>query len=477
MTTLLSTAHCNFKIIGCTETHLSHKSYVNILNMDGYTLHHKDRPARKGGGVCMYVHSSLHVNVCDDLSINHNETDSLFIEINNKTGKNLIVGVIYRPPESDRPSFVEELDKLLSLINTSNKDCLLLGDYNIDISKNPKSPTVKNNFINTLHSNSFYPTINIPTRVKDTSKTIIDNIITNVHNTTIETGVIVTDISDHFPIFLSANLNQKSQQPHPPVKTRVVNERTLHHLAESIQAKEWDIVYHCRDPDIAYNRLVDQISKSIHTSLPIRSVTRSRMDQTPWLTKGLLNSIKQKNKLYQKYIKNPNLENKNKYTTYRNKLTQLIRKSKTNHYSELIKASKGDSKKSWQVINNVLNRGRKQSVLPDPGNATHADLANELNDYFGSIRENLSRKIIQPKGISFKKYLTGNFPNSFFLKPTNRDETYNIIMTMKPSNSAGKDEISSKILKSIANDIAQPLAHCINLSLLTVIVKKAEGGL
>ena len=292
MTSLLSTAHSNTsKIICCTETLLSHRSYVNMLNLDGYTLHHKDRPARQGGGVCMYVHSSLHANVCDDLSINHNETDSLFVEINNRTGKNLIVGVIYRPPESDRPSFIEALDKLLLLINNSNKDCLLLGDYNIDISQNPRSTTTKNDFINTLHSYSFYPNINIPTRVTATSKTIIDNIITNIHNTKIESGVIVTDISDHFPVFLSANLDQKGQSPRPPVKTRVVNERTLHRLAESMQAKEWDTVYLCTDPNTAYNRLVDEISKSIHTCLPIRSVTRSRLDQTPWLTKGLLNSI------------------------------------------------------------------------------------------------------------------------------------------------------------------------------------------
>ena len=75
------------------------------------------------------------MNVCDDLIIDDDHSDSLFIEINNKTGKNFIVGVIYRPPNSDLTTFIEKLDDLLLHINKSNKDCFLLGDFNIDISK------------------------------------------------------------------------------------------------------------------------------------------------------------------------------------------------------------------------------------------------------------------------------------------------------------------------------------------------------
>ena len=246
----------------------------------------------------------------------------------------------------------------------------------------------------------------------------------------------------------------------------------MSNLSVSLQAKEWDTVYHCNNPDIAYEKLISEITSSIRTALPVKSITRSKMDQKAWLTKGLSMSIKRKNKLYQKYVKNPTIENKNKYAIYRNKLTQLIRKSKTNHYSDLIQASKGDSKKSWKVINSVLHKDKNTSVLPDLGNATNVVLANDFNNHFASIGENLSEKINQPQGTSFKQYLTGNYMDSFYLKPTNRDEIFNIIMAMKNSNSAGQDEISSKILKSIANEIVEPLAHCINLSLLTGIVPR-----
>lgn len=109
-------------------------------------------------------------------------------------------------------------------------------------------------------------------------------------------------------------------------------------------------------------------------------------------------------------------------------------------------------------------------MLPDTINNT--DLANEFNNYFVSIGANLSKNITQPHSVSYKQYMSGNYPNSFFLKPTDATELHNIIMALKSSNSAGEDEISSKILKSIAKEIIEPLTHCINLSLLTGTVPK-----
>lgn len=96
LTSLISdTGYC-FNIIGCSETWLNDKSYTDTLNLEGYALYYKNRPDRRGG-VCLYVHSSMHVKVRDDLVINDNCTDSLFVEVKINKSKNLIVGAIYRP--------------------------------------------------------------------------------------------------------------------------------------------------------------------------------------------------------------------------------------------------------------------------------------------------------------------------------------------------------------------------------------------
>ena len=57
-------------------------------------------------------------------------------------------------------------------------------------------------FINTLISCGTFPIITQPTRVTDSTATIIDHIITNVTNHEILSGVIETSIvSDHYPVF------------------------------------------------------------------------------------------------------------------------------------------------------------------------------------------------------------------------------------------------------------------------------------
>ena len=52
----------------------------------------------------------------------------------------------------------------------------------------------------------------------------------------------------------------------------------------------------------------------------------------PWMTRGLLKSIKRKNKLYQKFLRNPSSVNENLYKIYKNKLNHSLRIAKRLYY-------------------------------------------------------------------------------------------------------------------------------------------------
>ena len=55
---------------------------------------------------------------------------------------------------------------------------------------------------------------------------------------------------------------------------------------------------------------------------------KKRIQRKPWLTKGLLVSIKNKQKLYQSYFLNGNAYEKSFYKLYANKLTRVKNLSK-----------------------------------------------------------------------------------------------------------------------------------------------------
>ena len=57
-------------------------------------------------------------------------------------------------------------------------------------------------FINTLISCGNFPIITKPTKITDSTATIIDHMITNVTNHAIFPGVVKTsEVSDHYPVF------------------------------------------------------------------------------------------------------------------------------------------------------------------------------------------------------------------------------------------------------------------------------------
>ena len=112
------------------------------------------------------------------------------------------MGLLYFPFMLCLFFFNERLNAVLNCVNNEKKLCYLMGDYNINIlNYDSRSATVE--FVDMLYSHAFLPLINRPTRITQNSATIIDNIFTNNigesecgHNV-----ILVTDISDHFPIF------------------------------------------------------------------------------------------------------------------------------------------------------------------------------------------------------------------------------------------------------------------------------------
>ena len=122
------------------------------------------------------------------------------MEINRPKEKNIIVGVVYRPPNSNLRDFMNSLDSLLASISKENKIRYVLGDWNLDLINHHCHDTT-GELLETMYSRMFFPLITRPTRITSNTATLIDNIFTtNVNNLSVS-GLMFCDISDHLPIF------------------------------------------------------------------------------------------------------------------------------------------------------------------------------------------------------------------------------------------------------------------------------------
>ena len=121
--------------MGLTET------WLNDTNLDSFSLKNyeyigSNRPQKRGGGVGMHVSKQLKYKNRIDLSRNHeNIIETKFIEVTNNHGKNLVIGVIYRPPSSNYDTFKNTMNTILEKVDRENKICYLMGDFNIDLFK------------------------------------------------------------------------------------------------------------------------------------------------------------------------------------------------------------------------------------------------------------------------------------------------------------------------------------------------------
>lgn len=478
----LATLDHHFNIYGFTETWFKCNENANLVDLEGYTAINCNREGRTGGGASLFVDNNIEFTIRDDLTIKCDNCDSVFIEINSPQARKSIIGVIYRPETVILDSFFSDVARVFDIINKEHKMSYVMGDYNIDLLKHGSNNKISE-FVNLIYSNNFFPCIDRPTRVTEKSATLIDNILTNDMSAKINSGVLVTDITDHFPIFTTSSTNSNFSNDMnsdiPKFERRQMKPNNIKGFKNGLSLTNWNEVYNESNPERAYNVFDTKINRILNTHCPIKTskVSKRQTPKKPWVTPGLIKSIFTKDKLYKQYITKPSPENKLKYTKFRNILNSLLRTSKKNHFSSQLNLHKNNMKKTWQTLNNIL--GRNKTDKP-PSHFTDDDdneikdpvkIATKFNDFFTNIGPSLASKIPPPKFSLLDQIKSSNAPlNSLFLSPCSSQEVLEITCSLKTSNSCGTDGISSKLLKQIIPEILDVITHIFNNSLSTGIV-------
>ena len=196
---------------------------------------------------------------------------------------------------------------------------------------------------------SFVPTITKPTRITEYSATFIDNIFVS-GTPTVKSGVIVTDISDHFPIYtvISNVISHSNPNTNKCSGIRYLSEPDLRRLKEALTITDWYAVYNCDDVDTSFDNFMEILMVTLN-SLPTRQQNCSNYKKHPrlaWISKSLLKSINRKNTLYYKYKNNHTVKSKLKYSRYLHILTTSLRLAKKNYFTKQFNVNKGDIKKT-----------------------------------------------------------------------------------------------------------------------------------
>ena len=177
----------------------------------------------------------------------------------------------------------------------------ILGDINIDLLK-PQDPlTIK--YTNILNRITFTSQISKPTRITNTTSTIIDHILINNCNVSVISGILELQITDHLPVSIFIK------------KVKHTCQKGLENLTYRRNTKEIDktlfftelennLNYYFKIPadgnqlDLMFTNFISDLKATIdkHASLQKISRKKRKLLSKPWITKGILVSTKNKQK-------------------------------------------------------------------------------------------------------------------------------------------------------------------------------------
>ena len=232
-----------FSVIGITETWITNDCDLSFYNIENYKFLSCCRNDRQGGGVGSYLKDNINFNRLTDLEINDDEVcQSIFVEI--KFDKSTtIIGAIYRPPNGDIEKFNDYGENTLG---GSNKSIHIMGDFNINL-LNIEFCNFTSAFLEVMLSHSLCPSIFRPTRITTYSATLIDN--TFSYTQPFSTGILLTDISDHLPVFSIMDVIIPKSRPPSYIFKRNNTKENVNRFLESLRSSDWSSVFSTTDPN------------------------------------------------------------------------------------------------------------------------------------------------------------------------------------------------------------------------------------
>lgn len=436
------------QIVVCSEAWL--KDNNNFIDIPGYEYFVNDSSINKCDGVVLYIKSILKFETITE-EFNNLKVTSIIISLSNNI-KFKISG-FYRcfdyVTESFLKDFVEFIDD-----NNNTVNHLLLGDFNIDLTKFDDNAQEYFYFLQQKGYQSLINSCTHPTSGLNTG-TCIDHIFMKSKHTA-SAGKLYYKITDHYPIVFTLHDNDVTCKH---LGKEFINKNKFINLCAS---ENWSEVYDGPDPEAALDLLIRKLQNIKAKS--IRAITKSQKPRKNWVTQALINSINTKNKLYKSWkMDEKNAYKRNQFLKYEKLLKSLLRTAKHKHEQQSIQNF--DSKKLWQYVNSKLNQKAKNTaigIIKDNNQEYSNDYskANVFNSFFSTVADNLTRNSTVP--INLQEIPDIPFTQeSLFLMPTNETEVLQTIQQLK-NKAGGCDGIHTFILKLAAPFISPLLVFIIN---------------
>ena len=151
------------------------------------------------------------------------------------------------------------------------------------------------------------------------------------------------------------------------------------------------------DLNMKYEYFHDKILYLINKHALMRDATKkeNKRIHKPWITSGILQSIRQKNKLLKKLLRTKDNFYYCRYKFYRDKINHLLRSGKRKYYNKSFRDNLDNSKKIWQQVKKIINKKKNKDEIIGirKGNVIKTDpikIGNAFNKFYTAIAKKIN---------------------------------------------------------------------------------------
>ena len=452
-------------IIIVTETLPKHCLYPVQeceFQLPGYQMYtNHDRPTCKRG-ISAYTRNDVTATIVEILC-DYNCSESLWIKIKLKHQDSILVGGIYRSPNTS-PDNSGNIRTLLEMANQLKYSHIIVtGDFNMSTTNweliqatNP----MEEDLLDTIQGMYWTQHIDQPTRIRGTdTPRILDLVLTNETNM-IERIEYLPPLgaSDHLTIAAKLNLYTEVNQNNN--HSLALNKTNFKEVCKALGEIIWEDLFQNKNIDECWSVIKNTLMGIVMEHTPTRRMVNGK-PKPPWMTAETRRASKDKSKAWNRYYFTKDNDRLKDFKKIRNRTTNLIRDAKVTFERNIATNVREDPKSFWKFVRSktkvrpIIGELKSQDGTMAITDEQKADTINKHYHQVFTKEDDTDTPTLDPRDVE----------DTLTTIIIQKDEVLKKLKSLKISSAAGPDNIHPRILKETQLEISGPLKHIFQLSI------------